>query len=296
MTDTSGAPSDEEPTIKARTQELLPEEASNSVNERVGEEAPTVQIVPQDLPVTLDVGALTAQTPVPPALSQEYEHFGDIGEQIPYQPFPYQSLPAATPTGVLPPAYDQVAFYAQGANALPPSQLFPGQLVQVPKKGRKLLWIIAAVVAILLVGGGTIFAISVVQASSSTPAKTLQQFCDGFKTLNAGEVYNTLTTDSQQQVSLTQLQQTFDEIKSIGVKYSDCTVSDIQQNGSTATAKVTIAISVSYQGSSFSMPLSLPVSLAQENGQWKIEGGSMSTPNFQMPTLPPDFLTPTASY
>ncbi|MBO0796603.1 MAG: hypothetical protein J2P36_37435 [Ktedonobacteraceae bacterium] len=141
-----------------------------------------------------------------------------------------------------------------GVPSLPPGYKQPLQ----QKKSHVGSWIIGIVVLLLLIGGG-IYAYYAFQ-SRSTPEKTLNAFCDAWKTGNQQEMSDQLTSSAQKQV------QVFQVILKAPPK--ECTVSNVQTDGSSATGTVTVT------SDALGRPLSRPVAvnLDQEQGTWKITG------------------------
>jgi len=241
----------------------------------------------------IDVPAVTPTVQAAP--SQPYGQSSAPTEVVLPAPYP---IP---PMGAQPQLDDPAAFSAQGAYAQypdltpQPGMPYPGAPIPVAKKRRPLLWAIIVIVVVLLVGGGTAFAIVARNTPTNTPTQALQQFCHGYQTLNAHEVYGTLSTKARANASEAQLQQAFDLLKGMSnlVKISDCTVGSVQQNGSTASSTITITATVSLLGTSTSSSNSLPMSLVLENNTWKIDTSSTAAPNFTMPTFPSGIPTPT---
>ncbi len=286
---------------------MLTSTAPEDVTQTMATEVPadgfsTADDAMQALPIGTPAAAPTVQA-VP---SQAYGQNSAPTEVVP--PAPY----AIPPIGAQPQPGDPAVFSAQGAypaQPLPvqgayaqypdltpqPGMPYPGAPVPVAKKRRPLLWVIIVIVVVLLVGGGTVFAIVARNTPTNTPTQALQQFCHGYQTLNAHEVYGTLSTKARANASEAQLQQAFDLLKSMSnlVKISGCTVGSIQQNGSTATSTITITATVSLLGTSTSSSNSLPMSLVLENNTWKIDTTSTAAPNFTAPTFPSGIPTPT---
>jgi hypothetical protein len=122
------------------------------------------------------------------------------------------------------------------------------------------------IILVLLVGGGVGYFVILPKIQQISPNSTLQTFCDGYKNLNASEVYGTLSTSAQAQNSENSITQAFALIKGLGATVTSCTVSNVQVSGSTATATITIVVSALGQTQSQAEP----VDLVLQNGSWKI--------------------------
>src|SRR5260370_22162310 len=123
----------------------------------------------------------------------------------------------------------------------PPQQPgFAPYPAQPPRKSRTGLWV-GIIAIVLLLGAGSGVAYFVIQGQGS-PTATLQKFCDGYKNLNAQEVYDTLSTGlkAQPNNSEADIQKGFGLAQTTGAKISDCAVSNVHQNGSTSTTTITI--------------------------------------------------------
>lgn len=200
-------------------------------------------------------------------------------------------VPAGYPATV---AYGQPG-YPQDMYQQPSMPLQPGQTAFAPaqKKRRTGLWVALIIVIVLLLGSGTAFAFVASQQPTNTPTLALQQFCNGYKALDAQKVYDTLSSTSKSHTTLAQLQQSFNAVKGLSfVKFSACTVSNVQQKDTTASGTITITITVSLGSISSSSAVPIPMQLVLENHTWKVDSTTMETPA-TMPTFPPDFLTPT---
>jgi hypothetical protein len=187
--------------------------------------------------------------------------------QLPYQqpPSTYGSYeaPAPPPYTPPPPAYPQPA-YPQPAYPQPAGFVQPGY--PPPQKSRAGLWIGLVVLLLLLLGGGGFLAYAQLR---STPQKTLTAYCDGWKTSNAQEIYNQLDASQQTRVSVSEVQRVLDSIRQTG-GVSDCTVSGVQENGSTATGIVTLSAG---SGRSASETDTL---IRQNDGTWKIDSSKLN--------------------
>lgn len=244
------------------------------------------------MPVPSEIEGETVPMALASPTVHAYEHFGSEaapGALFTAQPGAAETIPARSDS-------------LQNTYQIVPGQLQPGQPMPVPPKKRRVgLWIALAIVVALLIGGGTAFAIVASQRPTNTPAQALQTFCHGYKTLNAQELYSTLSNASQKDTSLVQIQQSFDLLQSFSslVKIANCTVSNIQQKDTTATGIITLTESVSFGAISTSTAVSIPTKLVLENNTWKIDlsqtRSNFTMPTFTVPTFPPDFLTPTPS-
>lgn len=230
------------------------------------------------------------------------------GAMPPIQAAPAQATLPAAPSGAQPgyplteaypsyyaqPGYSQ-SMYQQAPNALP---LQPGQpgLTAPPRKRRTWLWTALIIVVAFLLSGGVALAVVATLGPTNTPTQALQQYCDGYLTTNAQEVYNALSKASQEKNSLADIQQSVDQLKNLSglAKMTDCKVSNVQQNGSNATGTITITEKISFGNLSVSVPLSM--GLVLENNTWKIDIFQMHS-NFFLPTptVSPDFSTPAPS-
>ncbi len=124
------------------------------------------------------------------------------------------------------------------------------------------MWVVIIIALTLLLGGGGAAAYVIIQNQSS-PTATLQKLCDGFKNKDAQEIYETFSSrlKAQPTNNVTNIQRFLDSYSSI-----DCTIGNVQQNGSTATGALTFT--ATRDGATYSSPG--PVALEAENSQWKI--------------------------
>ncbi len=105
--------------------------------------------------------------------------------------------------------------------------------------------------------------VAIASANRSTPAKTLTAFCAGLKARDYQSAYQQLSASAQSRESEATFAATLDRVG--GVKA--CTFSGIQQNGSTATALVTLSVNLS-----FVPPINYNGILTNQQGNWKIDG------------------------
>jgi hypothetical protein len=201
--------------------------------------------------------------------------------EYPPTPSGYLQQPGYPPT---PSGYLQQPGYPPPQPAFPPGAYPPPDLgqpgyvpPQPPAKNKTTLWVVIGVVALLVVGG-IIGGLVLFQSAQNSPTGTLQKFCDGYKNLDAQAVYDTFSSNFKGKASSSEnsLQEAFGLLKAFGGKIDNCTFSNVQQNGSTATATLTITATVL----GTTRTTSEPVTLVQENGQWKIDNiqSSSSTP------------------
>ena len=125
------------------------------------------------------------------------------------------------PPGYQQPSANQGYPIPQSAYA-PPGALPNAFAGSAKKKGRRGLWIIVSLIALLLI----IIVASAAYANRSTPAKTLTTFCNDLKTGNYHDAYQQLSSSAQSQQSeanfTTSLQRSFASVG--GLK--DCTFSN----------------------------------------------------------------------
>lgn len=206
------------------------------------------------------------QPPAPPAyqqppVQQTPASYGNAGWPAQLQ---------ATPPPVYPqPAYPQPQSYPQQAYPQPGGFGQPMGYPPPQKKSRAGCWIAAIIILVLLVGGGggAYYYFQV----RSTPQKTLQAYCDGWKTSNAQEIYDQLDSAQQAKTSVSDVQKALSVLNTLGGSVTNCTVNSTQQSGSTATGVITLTLE---DGRS----INLHDTLIQENGTWKIDAET-GTPN-----------------
>ena len=151
----------------------------------------------------------------------------------------------------------EVASDQYSAGKLPPV------MGQQAKKRRTGLMIGLAVLLLLIAGGGIG---GYIYFSASTPQKTLSAVCTALINNDPQGFFNQLSTHAQSQTSEANIAQHFQQFQSSqvgGVK--TCNFSNVQQNGSGATARVTLTF-----GNASVQPQSLNFTLVDENGAWKV--------------------------
>ena len=207
-------------------------------------------------------------------------------DQYGYQPTVAASLssfdennpPQGYPQQAAYPAYPQQPPNYQGYPPPPQQPYAPqaGQIgfpnyavapVQPQRKSRLGLWIGLAVVIVILVAAGVG---SYVYLSRSTPDKTLAAFCNALKAspTDYQTAYNQFSARARNQESehdfATGLQQALSNPALGGIK--DCTVSNVQQNDTSATGTVTLTFN-----NLTNHALLFNMGLIDESDGWKID-------------------------
>jgi pSer/pThr/pTyr-binding forkhead associated (FHA) protein len=198
-----------------------------------------------------------------PPPQQGYAQQGYQQPAYPQQAYPgYPQQPPAY-QGYAPPPQQQYAPQA-GQVGFPPYAAVPAQ---PQKKGRGGLWIGLIVILLLVVGGGIG---GYVYLNRSTPTKTLQAYCDALKRGDAQGAFNQLSAHAQSQTSVQRIAsgiQAFNTPVLGGIR--NCTVSNIQENGSSATGSITISVN------NVNQTVIIDFTLVNENGTWKLDNGTV---------------------
>ena len=202
--------------------------------------------------------------------SFSYEAVGtpSVGQTVPGQyggPAYEQTVIGLNP---VPPAPPQA--YPQQPYAPAPGQVgFPDVAQQPQKKSRLGLWIALIVILLLVVAGGVS---GYAYLNRSTPTRTLQNFCTALKASppDYQTAYNQFSARyrarESEQAFATGLQQSLNNPILGGLK--DCMVSNVQENGSTATGGVTFSFN------RVSQTLAFNFNLVNESDGWKIDNGT----------------------
>ncbi len=209
------------------------------------------------------------QQPAPPA----YSGYQQPAPSAPNYPLPnqpnYNQPPQAYPTQAYP--QQPQGFPQQAPWAGAPAQFgAPAAPAAVRPRKRPTGLIVGIIVLLLLVvGGGSLYFFVL----RSTPEKTLQAYCTALQNGDAQGAFNQLSASAQSKTSVADLNKSFQAIKSPligGIK--SCTFNNVQQNGSTATANVTVTVG------NPAIPIKPTlVTLINENGTWKLDT-SRTTP------------------
>ena len=248
--------------------------------------APTVAASPPNYAPTVAASDPFAQPafqqpfaqPAQPDLQQPPSAYGNFNPpaQAPYTPPPAYPQPAypqpgfGQPQAAYPqaqPVYPQPGGFGQPQPAYPqpayPQPGFgqPGMLSQ--KKSNVGLIIAVVVVLVVLIAGGA----SAYFLTRSTPQKALAAYCDGLKTNNAQEIYDNISSQDQARTSVSKIQTGLQALALLTGGITGCTVNSVQENGSTATASVTLTPAHGPAGNT-------TIHLTDENGQWKIESNA----------------------
>ena len=135
---------------------------------------------------------------------------------------------------------------------------------QQPGKRRTGLIIGLAILLLLIVGGGIG---SYIYFSASTPEKTLSAICSSLVNNDQQGFFNQLSTHAQSQNSQSSIAQLFQTLQGPSVGgVKTCNFSNVQQNGSNATAVVTITA-----GNPSFKPTPANFTLVDQNGTWKVD-------------------------
>ena len=124
----------------------------------------------------------------------------------------------------------------------------------------------------LLVGGAATVAVGTAAAVVlilPSPDKPVSAYCNAIKNGDAPTAYNQLSSRLQAQMSEQQFASQVQQISSIK-PISDCSTSNVQQNGSTAT----VTLKVTLFGISL-FPLTFNVKVIEENGVWKLDDATL---------------------
>ncbi len=227
--------------------------------------APTVGIPPAaPFPNNPDAAAYPPPANYPQqGFQQPPGNYPQPGYPPPSPDYPNYGVPPQQPYAppVQPGQYNQ---YGQSGTTA------PGRPVQSARRSHRGLWIGLIVLLLLVV----IVAVGAfLYVNRSTPTKTLQAYCDALSTNNAQEAYNQLSSSTQAQVSLNRFTTSFNQGERLlnsplvgGIK--SCTVGNVQENGSSATGTIVIAVN------NINRTISVPEKLTNENGTWKINNGN----------------------
>lgn len=201
--------------------------------------------------------------------SQPYTPHPDATQpNAPYAPYaPYPAAPSQPLYGQ--PAGPSQPYYGPPSQPLPPGAPWPPQqpLAPTPKKSRKGLFIVLALVVLLigLVGGGA----AVVVAQFSAPAAAAVTFCNDLKTQSYDNAYGELSKTLQGKYTRDQFRQAVTALDSAEGKVVACKQSSASNAytytlfGSTAT--VTAVVTRGIQGD-----LTGGLRLVNEDGAWKV--------------------------
>ena len=105
--------------------------------------------------------------------------------------------------------------------------------------------------------------------TSSSPDKPVLAYCNAIKNGDGQTAYNQLSSRLQAQTNEQQFATQVQQISSVK-PISDCSTSNVQQNGSTAT----VTLKVTLFGISL-FPLTYNVKVIKENGVWKLDDATL---------------------
>lgn len=238
--------------------------------------APTVLASPPSYTPTV---AASDFTPPPQPVMPQPQAYGSVVPPMqpsytppPAYPQPQPIYPQVQPAYPQPqPGFQpQQGAYPQGAAPYMPQPAYAppgfGQPGMPQKKSHTGLIVTLVIVLVVLVGGGGAGAYLLTR---STPQKTLAAYCDGLKTNNAQEIYNSLSARDQTQTSVSKIQTGLQGLTLLTGGITGCDVSNVQESGSTATATITLT-------PARGQAQTTTAHLVNENGQWKVEANANS--------------------
>jgi FHA domain/Domain of unknown function (DUF4878) len=176
--------------------------------------------------------------------------------QASQQPYPQQPQQSPDYQGYTPPVQQPYA-PAPGQVGFPG---YPATAVQSQKKSRLGLWIALIVIVLLVAAGGVG---GYVYLNRSTPEKTLTTYCNALQSGDYQTAYNQLSSSLTSKFTEPQFAQLSQVSFAAVGGLKSCTVSNVQENGSTATGTITGTF-----GNGKTQPS--PVSLVNQNGTWKL--------------------------
>lgn len=191
-------------------------------------------------------------------------HIPDIRQaQIP------QPLPVSTNYGQPGQLYAQADYSIPSSGSPPVASKLAGP--QQPKS-RIGMWITLALVAVAIVGGSIMLGI-LYNTNRSTPTKTLQTFCTDFKNSDAQGLYDLLSSHTQAQTNVGVLKAILELVQLNGGVH-DCTVTNVQENGSAATGHLIITLKNAQSNQS------MLEHLTNERGTWKMVEIASQSPSY----------------
>lgn len=288
--------------------EIATEATQTMITETTPDEMATVTIIP-DISAEPTQVAPVAAVPTAYQSPQAYEQFGTPTQPTHVATYPNMvTLPPQSSSQVLTNApqsanlasYTNPDIYKLNTAYIPqPGQpSFAPAPVQasMPRKRGTLVWMILIALVAFLLGNGSVLAyMAIQQAQISSPNVTLHKYCDGVNTANAQEIYDTLSQQEKQNVSMADIQRTFDAFNFLNsssstssIKFGNCVASNIHISGSLAVATVTISLEMTLQGQTTSLASPTLVSLVLEDQQWKVDFSNLtqSQPDLNVPGLP----------
>jgi len=190
----------------------------------------------------------------------------DTEKDQPAPPDYTQQAPISTgANGNAQPVYTPTEWQPKGATSDHYSTPVSQSVAAPAQKKRRTGLIIGLIAALVLLAGAAIGGYYYI--NQSTPEKTLSAACAALTGNDPQGFFNQLSTHAQSQTTEANIAQQFQQFQSSqvgGVK--NCTFTNVQQNGTSATARVTLTF-----GNASVQPQALNFTLVNENGTWKVD-------------------------
>ena len=204
--------------------------------------------------------------PVQPAQTviAQPAHPNDIAKDQPPD-YTQQAPTSSSPDENAQPVYTPTAWRQNAATSDQYGAPISQPVVVPQQKRRRTGLIIGLIAALVLVAGAAIGGYYFINLS--TPEKTLGAVCSAVTNNDPQGFFNQLSSHAQSQTTEATIAQQFQQFQSSqvgGIK--SCTFSNVQQNGTSATARVALTF-----GNASVQPSAFNFTLVNENGTWKVD-------------------------
>jgi predicted PurR-regulated permease PerM len=142
-----------------------------------------------------------------------------------------------------------------------PGPGIPGAGIPPARQSRRTLWIVLGIVGGVVIIGIILFV--VVAANASNPTKTLQAYCNALKSNDYQTAYDQFSKSLQDQFTEAQYAQSAQSTDSQVGGINNCTVSNVNESGSSASGTITFFAGNGNSGDAH-------ITLTNENNSWKI--------------------------